>query len=337
MVAAVLAGCAPTPRQAARPEAPFSGPRLEPGAFVSFDGTRLPLTRWDARGAGGGPPWAVIIGVHGMNDYANAFHLAAPWWASRGVTTLAYDQRGFGRSPERGIWASDAQLTGDLRTLVALARRQWPGAVIAVAGESLGGAVAIEAFASTDPPPADRLVLLSPAVWGWKEQPLLYRIALWLADRAAPGKVFTPPRFLTDKIRPSDNTAELIAMGGDPLMIWGARSDALYGLVTTMQRAQDQIGGLRAPTLYLYGAHDEIIPRSAALKAARRLPPIGRTAYYRDGYHLLMRDEEGPKVWRDVLTFIRDPAQPLPSGAPPIPGAGSRRGRASNGARQAAG
>ena len=319
----LLVACAPTLQQAAGPDARFSGPRLEDGAFVSFDGTRLGLTRWDAVGQGGGAaePWAVIIGVHGMNDYANAFHLAAPWWASQGVTTLAYDQRGFGRSPGRGLWAPDTLTIQDLRTIVALARRRWPKAIIAVAGESLGGAVAIEAFASNDPPDADRLVLLAPAVWGWSTQPLTYRAALWVAAKLAPGKVFTPPEWLTSHVYPSDNTPELIAMGRDRLMIWGARSDTLYGLVSTMQRAQDDVGALRAPTLYLYGAHDPIIPRHAAVRAVRRLPPTARTAYYRNGYHLLMRDREGPAVWRDVLTFVRNPVAPLPSGAPTIPGA----------------
>jgi alpha-beta hydrolase superfamily lysophospholipase len=356
LFAGLLAACAPTLQRAARPEPGFTGPRLENDAFVSFDGTRLGLSRWDAqdpgdhrpvarapRGAddagqrpgghgavddgalGPAPPWAVIVGVHGMNDYANAFHLAAPWWASQGVTTLAYDQRGFGRSPERGIWASDAVRVQDLRTIVALARRRWPGAIIAVAGESLGGAVAIEAFASDAPPAADRLVLMSPAVWGWSTQPLLYRSLLWLAARTAPAKVFTPPGFVTDRIYASDNYPELVAMGRDPLMIWGARTDALYGLVTTMQRAQDDVGRLRAPTLYLYGAHDEIIPRAAAFKAVRKLPSGARTAFYRDGWHLLMRDRQGPVVWRDVLAFIRDPATPLPSGAPAIPGAPAPR------------
>jgi alpha-beta hydrolase superfamily lysophospholipase len=319
--AALLVGCAPTWQQAARPDAAFSGPRLEANDFVSADGARLALTRWNATGDYIDHPWAVIVAVHGMNDYANAFHLAAPWWAGQGVTTLAYDQRGFGRSPGRGVWALDDLKVADLRCLVALARQRWPGAVIAVAGESLGGAVAIEAFASDDPPLADRLVLLAPAVWGWKSQPLINRAALWLAARAAPGKVFTPPGWLVDHVMPSDNRDELIAMGRDPLMIWGARSDALYGLVTTMQRAQDQTGRLRTPTLYLYGAHDPIIPHGAAFRAVRALPPTARTAYYRDGWHLLTRDREGPKVWADVLAFIRDPAAPLPSGAPPIPGA----------------
>jgi len=309
----VLNACAPVLQQAGRPDAGFAGPRLEDHAFISFDGARLGLTRWDAEGPA--PPWAVIVGVHGMDDYANAFHLAAPWWAARGVTTYAFDQRGFGRSPGRGIWAPDALRTEDLRTLVALARERHPGALVAVVGESLGGAVAIEAFASARPPDADRLILAAPAVWGWSTQPLPYRVLLWLAAHLAPGKVFTPPDWLTDHVSASDNRAELIAMGRDPLMIWGARTDALYGLVNTMQNAAQSLSRLRTPTLYLYGAHDQIIPRAATRRAVRRLPRNGRTAYYPDGWHLLLRDRQAPRVWGDILAFIRDPAAPPPSGA----------------------
>jgi len=316
-LAALLTACAPTLQQAGRPDAAFVGPHLEAHHFVSFDGARLGLTRWGARG---GEPWAVVVGVHGMNDYANAYHLAAPYWATKGITTWAYDQRGFGRSPDRGIWAPDDLKTEDLRTLVALARQRYPRAVIAVAGESLGGAVAIEAFASDRPPAADRLILLAPAVWGWSTQPLPNKTLLWLAAHAAPADVLTPPAWLTRKVTPTDNRAELIAMSRDPLMIWGARLDTLYGLVSTMERAWREVGEVRAPTLYLYGAHDDIIPKSATRGAVRRLPAGDRTAYYRAGYHLLLRDEQALNVWRDVAAFIADPAAPLPSKAPAIIG-----------------
>jgi alpha-beta hydrolase superfamily lysophospholipase len=316
LAALALAACAPTLQRAARPDTGFSGPRLENNVFVSFDGARLGLTRWDAAG---GPPRAVIVGVHGMNDYANAFHLAATDWAARGITTLAYDQRGFGRSPDRGIWAPDELKVEDLRTIVALARQKYPGAIIAVAGKSLGGAVAIEAFASARPPAADRLILLSPAVWGWSRQPITYSGALWLADHLAPGWVVTPPRWLTEKIYPTDNVPEMIAMSRDSLMEWGARSDALYGLVETMQKAWGETGQIRVPTIYLYGAHDEIIPKRPAFEAAARLPAGDRTAYYARGYHLLLRDLQAANVWADAAAFVIDPAAPLPSGAPPIP------------------
>ena len=312
----LLSACASTLQSAQKPGAAFIGPRLEGDRFVSFDGARLGLTRWDAQG---GAPWAIVVALHGMNDYANAFHLLAPYLAGQGVTTLAFDQRGFGRSPNRGLWAPDALTIEDLRTLTALARRECKRCVVAVAGESMGGSLTLEAFASDRPPDADRVVLLAPGVWGFRTQPLVNRVALWLAYRLTPSKVYTPPRFVTDHISPTDNREELMAMGRDPLMIWGARSDTLYALVRTMQRGSDATASLHAPSLYLYGAHDQIVPKSAARVAVRRLPAGVRTAYYPEGWHLLTRDHAGPQVWADILAFLRDPAAPLPSGAAPIP------------------
>ena len=317
LAALMLAACTPLMvQQAGKPPLGFAGARLERNAVVSFDGATLGLTEWDATT---GEPWAVIVGVHGMNDYANAFHMAGPWWASQGVTTVAYDQRGFGRSPGRGVWAGDDLMEEDLRTVTALVRARYPHALVVVAGESLGGAVAAETFASDRPPPADRLVLLSPAVWGWREQPLPNKTLLWFAARFTGPKIYTPPHWLTSKVSPSDNREELIAMGRDPLMIWGARSDTLYGLVSTMDKAADEVGKARVPTLYLYGAHDQIIPRKAAFKAASQLKPTDRSAYYAKGWHLMLRDKQAPLVWKDILAFIRDPVAPLPSGAPKIP------------------
>jgi len=314
-LALALAACAPTIQHVLPPQAGFQGPRLEDHDFVSFDGARVALTHWDVPN---GEPWAVIVGLHGMNDYANAFHLAAPWWASQGIATWAYDQRGFGRSPHRGVWAGDRILTEDLRTVTALVRARYPHAIIAVAAESMGGAVAIEAFASDRPPDADRLVLISPAVWGWSSQPLPYRVALWFTAHTMGSKVFEPPEFVTRHIRASDNIDELRAMGRDPLMLWGARSDALYGLVNTMQHAWSETGRLKGPVLYLIGAHDQIIPTHPSVQAAARLPPGARTGFYANGWHLLLRDHQAPKVWTDVAAFVRDPAAPLPSGVPTI-------------------
>ena len=73
--ALMLGACTPLMvQQAGAPPTGFLGPRLEADAFVSFDGARLGLTRWEAQS----PPRAVVVALHGMNDYANAFHLVAP-------------------------------------------------------------------------------------------------------------------------------------------------------------------------------------------------------------------------------------------------------------------
>ena len=315
-----LAACAPIIQRADARGAGSRGPRLEADDFISFDGARLAMRHWAPED---GQPWAVIVGLHGMNDYSNAFHLAAPVWAADGIATYAYDQRGFGASPGRGIWGGDL-MSEDLRTFTALIRERYPRAIVAVAGVSMGGSVAIEAFASNRPPAADRLILLAPGVWGWSNQPIPYATALWISAHVARGLVLEPPDFLVSHVRATDNRQELIRMSQDPMMIWGARADTLYGLVGAMEHAQKRIGRVSAPTVYLAGARDEIIPKAPTLRAARRLKPTDRSAYYPRGYHLLLVDHQAAAVYRDVESFIRDPDAALPSGAPIIPGAPTR-------------
>lgn len=312
-----LGGCAPMLVQAPLAPVPgFRGPHIEAERFVSFDGARLGLTVWSPTD---GPPRAAVVAVHGMNDYANAFHIAAPIWAKAGIVTYAYDQRGFGRSPSRGVWAGHELMAEDLRTLTGLVRERHPGLPVTLVGESMGGAIAILAMASDRPAAADRVVLLSPAVWGWRNQPLPNRTLLWFAANFTGSKVYTPPAWLTRRITPTDNRDELVAMGRDPLMVWGARSDALYGLVEAMDLAWRSIGEVRAPVLYLYGANDQIIPPRAALSAAGRLQPKDRSVYYPQGYHLLTRDLEGGGPIGDAQSFILDPQAQPPSGLGPIP------------------
>jgi alpha-beta hydrolase superfamily lysophospholipase len=319
----LLPGCAPLVQSAGAPGPRFAGPALEPGAFVTHDGTRLGLTTWEAEGDYAGDPWAVIVALHGMNDYAEAFTLAAPLWAQSGVTTYAYDQRGFGRSPRRGVWGGSELMAADLRTACSLARARHPGAVLAVVGESMGGAVAVSAFASSDPPDADRLVLSAPAVWGWDAQPLLYKTTLWLGAHTVPGYSVTPPKVIARRIRASDNIPHLRRMGADPRMIFDTRIDAIYGLVDLMQEAREKVHAVRRPppVFYAYGANDEIITSEPSFYAARQLRRGDRSAYYGRGYHMLTRDLQGPVVSRDILSFIRDPQSPLPSAAGRIPGA----------------
>jgi acylglycerol lipase len=318
LIAALLAiaACAPAVQHGLRPDLTFAGPRLEDDAFVSSDGQRLALTRWTPAGE----PWAVVIALHGWNSYAGAFRRAGPVWASHGILTIAYDQRGFGRNhDQRGIWPGAQLMTEDLRTLVTLVRARYPHALIAVAGTSMGGSVAIETFTSPNAPAIDRLILLSPGIWGWSTQPPANRAALWVVGHTAPGVHVTAPSWLVGRFAASSNIEEVAGSAHDPLIIWSMRPDNLYGLVSLMEHASHDIARLNVPTVYLYGAHDHVMPRGAAVAAARRLPPGARTAFYPDGYHWLLLDRDAPLVWADVEAFFHDPASPLPSGVGQIP------------------
>lgn len=318
----LIAACAPTVQRAEVTPAGFEQPHFDVAAqrFYSFDGAALGLTAWlpSDHLVEGVQPWAVIIGLHGMNDYARTYEEAGPWFAARGVATYAYDARGHGRSPQRGLWGGEDLLTEDVRTAVAIARRLHPNATIAVVGESMGAATAIAAFGSRAPPSADRLVLVAPAVWGWSTLPDLYAVTLWTGAHIMPGRAVSAPRNVARRIIPSDNTEMLRRIGRDQNMIFRTRVDAVYGLVNLMEAASERSANVSGPTLFLYGARDMLIPRNAAVAAAERLPARARTALYADGWHMLLRDLQAETVFADILAFLRDENAPLPSGAPPL-------------------
>lgn len=318
-----LAGCAAPHVQAPlTPPSGFQGPRIQPGAagtgvFVVGDGARLPYLRWTPAET---EPWAVVVALHGMNDHAASFRLAGPWWAEHGIETWAYDQRGFGGAPGRGRWAGEAAMVEDLRVVVDLVRAARPGARVAVVGESMGGAVAVSAFASDRPPVADRVVLLAPAVWGWSSQTVFNRASLWATARLLGDRAVEPPAFVTRRIRASDNLLELLRMGRDPDMILATRFDTLAGLVDLMESASRNLGRTRAPTLLMYGGRDQVIqkgPMRLALDRAGSAPNL-RTAGYPEGFHLLNRDLGAEAVFGDVAAYLKDGQALSPSGAGPV-------------------
>jgi alpha-beta hydrolase superfamily lysophospholipase len=315
---AVMAACAPLRQGAYTPGAGFAGPSFAEPVFTSFDGAPLGLTVWSP--PEGVAPWAVIVGVHGMNDYANAFHLAAPWWAERGVVTYAYDQRGFGRSPHRGIWPEPEVMRADLATAVEVARAAHPEAILAVVGISMGGAVAMTLFGGPEPRQGvDRLVLSGPGLRGWGALPWSYRASLSLSSHVRRDWVVVPPRVVVRNIMPSDNIAMLRRMGADPLSLHNNRIDTVHGVVSMMEDAHRAAANLPPRTLVLYGAKDQVIPEAGVKRTTPLLPGHVRTAYYPEGYHMLLRDLQAERVWADVLAFLRDADAPLPSGVGELP------------------
>ncbi|MBB5518726.1 alpha/beta fold hydrolase [Amphiplicatus metriothermophilus] len=273
-------------------------PRFEDGRFVSFDGAAFGLSAWRAEN-----PRAVLIAVHGMNDYAKAFEGAGEWWAREaGLVVYAYDQRGFGRSPGFRRWPGAATMRADLRAAIAAARAAHPGLPLYVLGHSMGAAVVMTAMRD-GPLDADGVVLAAPGVWGGAQMPVAYRIFLNLAASVAPGKTVTGERAGR---RATDNVEILRAMFADPLVIKDTRLDAVLGVVRLMGAAWDASDEIGGRILVLYGRKDEIIPVRKMQHAAARLCGRVETRVYAEGWHLLFRDLQAERVWRDVAAWTAE-------------------------------
>jgi acylglycerol lipase len=304
------------PMRLPRDRAPH--PAIEKASFTTTDALSLPMRKWLPQGE----LQAVILALHGFNDYSNAFDAPAKIWAARGIATYAYDQRGFGGAPGRAMWAGSEALATDAVTAATLLRRMYPGKPVYLLGESMGGAVAILAASGATGirlAPVDGVILSAPAVWTRESMQFLPRIALWAGVRVFPGAVFTGESL---HILASDNIPMLIALGKDPMVIKGARVDTMYGLVDLMDRTIEAAPSLKTPIFLLYGAHDAVIPADPVRAFVAALPADGlrsdRLGYYQNGYHMLLRDLEGPQVAIDVAAWVLDRAAALPSHADAI-------------------
>lgn len=304
-------GACSSPEIQTRPDISRDHTRIDSTSVVMSDAYVLPIKTW--RAANG--PVAVVLALHGFNDYSNAFDAVGQAFAEQSITTYAIDQRGFGATEQRGVWAGHEQMQSDLVATVNLLCRQHAGLPLFVLGESMGGAVLLSAVQQLEQTCARGLILSAPAVWGWQTMPWWQTLPLKLLAHTMPETTVTGEDLDID---PSDNYEMLRALGRDPLIIKETRIDSIYGLTNLMEAALDNSGALSMPALILYGEHDEIIPPTAFCRMYRNLPERTasrwRLALYPDGYHMLSRDLQGAVVIRDILSWIQDRGSRLPSG-----------------------
>jgi acylglycerol lipase len=257
-----------------------------------------------------GPPRAVVLAVHGFNDYSNAFTDFGEFAAEHGIAVHAYDQRGFGANPAAGLWPGTRALIEDLELERARIAALHPDRPVYILGESMGAAVVIAAVTSGAALDAEGFILTAPAVWGGDQLNPLYRVTLWVVSRLAPGLKLTGRSL---GVMASDNIDALQALSADPLFIKETRVDAIAGLVQLMDTAYAAAAAFPGPLLVLVGEHDEIVPPDAQTAMIERLQASPcLQVVYPDGWHLLLRDLQRRVVWEDILAWID--GEPLPSG-----------------------
>lgn len=291
----MIVACAPTLAPRGTDNLP---PAIASDAFITRDGLHLPVRHWGAK-----EPKAIIVALHGMSDYSNAFAIPAPYLADYGISVVAYDQRSFGRAPSPGIWPGGDTLRGDLHDIVDVVRARHPNIPIIVLGESMGGAVVLSALASDRKPNVDGVILVAPAVWARQDMPLLYRVALWTASHLFPSMTVSGKGL---KIWPSDNIEMLRAISRDPLFQKQTRSDAVWGLVNLMDAARHAPEKLSnpPPILLVYGAKDQIIPAKPTKAVIAALGNRAEVHEYPNGYHMLLRDLGREAPLKDIVGWV---------------------------------
>jgi acylglycerol lipase len=307
----LLIGCKPEsyPSGAER-----NSPELHDQYFLTEDGFYLPLKRWLPKS---GAAHAVIIGIHGFNDYSHFFEKPAEYFSSQGIACFAYDQRGFGASPQRGFWAGTETYTKDLQSFVHLIKNNYPNNPIYLLGESMGSAVVIAAIREARMPKVDGIILTAPALWPREIMPWYQTALLWVLAHTVPWLALSGESVA---VQLSDNREMVRALDSDPQVLRKTRVEAMYGLTDLMDMAFYNASFLSGDILLLYGEKDNIIPKEAIYTFLKRLFESGTKGktigFYPEGYHMLLRDLNANLVWQDITAWIDAKGSgKLPSGA----------------------
>ena len=306
----IVTGCTPNIHPAG---IAISNGQIAENVFITPDGTELPLKSWQPSEQ---DIKSVIIAIHGFNDYSNFFQQTGQYFSQHNTLSYAYDQRGFGQTATRGLWAGIDTYNADLSCFIQLVRNKHPAVPIFLLGESMGGAIVISAMTQSTPLPVDGIILVAPAVWARDTMPWYQNVLLWTLSHTVPWMTLTGSDL---GIKPSDNINMLIALGRDPLVIKETRVETISGLTDLMDHAFTSADQISTNTLLLYGEKDEIIPKEPTYQFLKMLPTTESipklTAFYENGYHMLLRDLQAPVLWNDINVWIKSPSSSLPSGA----------------------
>ena len=176
----------------------------------------------------------------------------------------------------------------------------------------MGGAVVL--VAADRGADSDGLILSAAAVRSRDTFGPLASAGLWFFAHTIP---WMPAGPTSIDYMPTDNPQTLDKLRNDPMMLRQPRLDMAYGLVDLMDDARASAARVREPYMMMYGLADRIVPQAPVKAAIEIMPPRAdsKLAFYKNGYHLLMRDKAGPAVTADVVVWISDHEAKLPSGA----------------------
>ena len=263
------------------------------------DGLELQVYEWPAVGA----PRAHLLLVHGIAEHSGRYRHVARQLATAGITTHAYDQRGFGGSGGHRAYVDRwSQYHDDLEDRLAEVRSAADGLPVVLYGHSMGGLIAL-GYTLAEParPLPDLLVLSAPAIEaavpGWKRR---------LADIL--GR--TVPRFAIANTFPRGGLSSDPAVEAEYLADPRAVHRTTTRLGVSLFREQDRVksalaggGPLPVTTYVLHGADDPIVPEGASRSLEGRANVTRRV--YRGLHHETHNEPNGAAVIDDTIAWIR--------------------------------
>jgi alpha-beta hydrolase superfamily lysophospholipase len=260
--------------------------------WYTADRTRLYAQSWQPSGAVG-----VVCLVHGLGEHSSRYAHVAAMLGDAGYVTLAFDQRGHGKSQgTRGDAASYDELMDDIKRLLDEAGERYPALPRFLYGHSMGGNLALN-YALRRRSSIRGVIATGP----------------WL--RAA----FDPPAWRVragralHKVRPAllqPSGIDVTAVSRDPAVVQAYRDDPLihdkialrvyFACVEAGLWALERAAEFSQPLLLMHGGADRLTSAAASREFANK---IKRGCTYKEWDGLFHEIHNEPEQQQVVATM----------------------------------
>lgn len=273
--------------------------REESENIRSKDGLNLFLHHWRSEN-----PDKVLCMVHGLGEHAERYADMAEFLIDQGISVLAHDLRGHGKSGgKRGHTKSYDLLMSDIEELVKYARAEYNDLPIFLLGHSLGGNLVANYMEKDMTKEITGYILSSPyfdvafSPPQWKITLAKFMGSIW------PG--LTQPSGL-ETAAISRIKSEVEEYENDPL-IHDKISVRLY--LTSAHFGKKVVEDKYVPTkpcLLYHGDADRVTSYEASASYAMLYPDKIQWHPFPGGYHELHNDHTRQEIYNLLLAFIDD-------------------------------
>lgn len=251
----------------------------------------LTVRTWSGRN----PGWIALL-VHGYGEHGGRYQWVAEQLVAARALVCAPDHAGHGRSAGERVLISDVEhLVTDLETVHRQVASEHPDLPVVVIGHSLGGMLAVRHTQEHQLKPNRQdpaaLVLSAPVLGTWHMLDLLEndRIPEMAID---PAMLSRDPQVGRDYL-------------DDPLVWHGAFKRPTLTAIGDSLQAINEGPTLRAPTLWLHGEDDELVPEADTRTGIDRIRgPEFHEHIYAGARHELFQETNAREILNDVVTFV---------------------------------
>jgi len=265
--------------------------------FSTADGLSLLHRHWRPSGARG-----VLAIVHGLAEHSARYEHVARFFAERGWSVHAYDQRGHGESEGRRVYTPSFEaLLDDVEAFLERVRAADPRAPLVLLGHSMGG-LEVASLLARRRPAVDAAVLSGPALAPGEAFGAVMRALISVLGRLAPRLVLPTSLDAEGLSRDPEVVAAYVA---DPLVDKRYTARLVSQLMRAITAIEAGAGAVEVPLLVVHGEADPLCPAEGSRRFVERVPSAGSEfRVYAGLRHEVLNEPEREQVMDDIATWL---------------------------------